>query len=55
MNKPFKTLLAATGLIGAALLSACGGGDDAVVTPADKTVNISFAAVNGSAPVACGT
>jgi uncharacterized repeat protein (TIGR04052 family) len=56
MKKSFKSLVAATGLIGAALLSACGGGgDDAPVTPADKAVTITFAAVNGSTPVACGT
>jgi uncharacterized repeat protein (TIGR04052 family) len=49
MKKPFKLLLAATGLIGAALLGACGGGDDAVVAPApDKAVTITFAAFNGS-------
>ena len=56
MKKSFKSLVAATGLIGAVLLSACGGGgDDAPVTPADKAVTITFAAVNGSTPVACGT
>jgi uncharacterized repeat protein (TIGR04052 family) len=56
MKKPFKLLLAATGLIGAALLGACGGGDDAVVAPApDKAVTITFAAFNGATPAACGT
>ena len=56
MKKSFKSLVAATGLIGAALLTACGGGDDdAPVTPVDKAVTITFAAVNGSTPVACGT
>ena len=53
MKKPIQSLLAATGLIGAALLSACGGGDDS--PPPDKVVAITFAAVNGSTPVACGT
>lgn len=56
MTFRFKTLLAASGLATAALLSACGGGGDTVATSApDKAVTISFAAVNGSTPVACGT
>ena len=55
MKKSIRFLMAATGLIGATLLTACGGGDDALVAPADKAVAITFAAVNGSTPVACGT
>ena len=53
MNKFFTPTLAASGLIAAAVLTACGGGDS---TPEpDKAVSISFAAVNGTQSVRCGT
>ena len=51
MKKPFKSLMAASGLVLAALLGACGGGGG----DPDKAVTISFAAMKGSTPVACGT
>ena len=58
MTTLFNFKMAATGLICAAVLSACGGGGDsvAVVAPLpDKLVSINFAAVNGTTPVKCGT
>ena len=56
MNKFFTPTLAASGLMAAAVLTACGGGDDATPVPTpDKAVAISFAAVNGTQPVKCGT
>lgn len=45
-------LLAGTGLVAAAVLTACGGSSS---TPADKAVSITFAAVNGTTPVTCAT
>lgn len=51
MKKPYKSLMAASGLVLAALLSACGGGG----SEPDKAVTISFAAMKGSTPVACST
>lgn len=58
MTTSFNFKIAALGLISAAVLSACGGGSDsvAVVAPLpDKAVSISFAALNGTTPVKCGT
>ncbi|MFZ4626193.1 MAG: MbnP family copper-binding protein [Rhodoferax sp.] len=56
MNTFFTPALAASGLMAAAILTACGGGGDATPVPApDKAVSISFAAVNGTQPVKCGT
>jgi uncharacterized repeat protein (TIGR04052 family) len=53
MKKLFFPALAATSLIAAAVLTACGGGDDGPLP--DKVVSISFAALNGTTPVKCGT
>ena len=58
MTTSFNFKTAALCLICAAALSACGGGSStaAAVTPLpDKVVAISFAALNGSTPVQCGT
>ena len=59
MTTSFNFKTAALCLICAAALSACGGGSSstaAAVTPLpDKVVSISFAALNGSTPVQCGT
>jgi len=54
MNKTFHFSLAASSLIAAAVLTACGGGGSDAPLP-DKAVSISFAALNGSTPVKCGT
>ena len=55
MTHFFKPTLAMS-LISAAVLTACGGGgSDAPVAVPDKVVSISFAAVNGTTPVTCGT
>lgn len=54
MNKHFKPAFAATSLIAAAVLTACGGGGSDAPLP-DKMVALSFAAVNGTTPVKCGT
>jgi len=54
MKKTSLYTLSATGLIAAAVLTACGGGGDDGPLP-DKAVSISFAALNGSTPVKCGT
>ena len=45
----------ASSLVAAAVLTACGGGSSTPVTSADKAVSITFAAVNGTTPVTCGT
>ena len=56
MKKPFTPALAASSLVAAAVLTACGGGGDSTPAPLpDKLVSISFAAVNGTTPVKCGT
>jgi uncharacterized repeat protein (TIGR04052 family) len=59
MTSYFNLKTAALSLISAAALSACGGGGSSAAadtTPlADKAVTIQFAALNGSAPVKCGT
>lgn len=47
--------LASSGLIAAAVLTACGGGGSDTTPTPDKTVSISFAAFNGSTSVKCGT
>lgn len=54
MKKLFKTKMAASGMVAAAVLTACGGGGSGTPLP-DKVVSISFAAVNGTTPVKCGT
>jgi uncharacterized repeat protein (TIGR04052 family) len=53
MNRFSKPALATTSLIAAAVLTACGGGGDATLP--DKAVSVSFAIVNGTTPVKCGT
>lgn len=57
MTSRFNFPIAVFTLISAAALSACGGGDTVASTAplADKAVSIRFAALNGSAPVTCGT
>jgi uncharacterized repeat protein (TIGR04052 family) len=54
MKKSIHFTLAASSLIAAAVLTACGGGGSDAPLP-DKAVSISFAALNGSTPVKCGT
>jgi hypothetical protein len=54
MKKTSFYALAASSLIATAVLTACGGGGDDGPLP-DKAVSISFAALNGSTPVKCGT
>ena len=54
MKKTSFYTLAATSLIATAVLTACGGGGDDGPLP-DKAVSISFAALNGSTPVKCGS
>ena len=52
ISRPVFALGFAASLVAAAVLSACGGSSS---TPADKAVSITFAAVNGTTPVTCGT
>jgi uncharacterized repeat protein (TIGR04052 family) len=52
MNKKFQFKVIAISAAVASVLAACGGGSS---SEPDKSVSISFAAVNGTTPVVCGT